>query len=1103
MLIRLRADWPVVAAAWVLLLCATTLLTAGTLYGDAVALGGVRDAVAAAPALDRAIVVRSSALIDDAAALDGPIRSRLDAITGPSGGTVDAIVRADPFVPAADGDAGSRLLVIASYEGIERHATLIDGRWPDEAAPAGPSPVTVPVALSRGSAAALAVVVGDRLALRGRLDAGLDLDVEVVGIWEPDAADPYWLGDGLELEGAQTSGGFTTIGPLVAARAALLDPALGARRALEWRGQVDPSGLRLEDLETTQSTADRLAATLGAEVPTSAQVRVETRLPALLASVARSSLVSRTGVLLLVVQFAILAAYAIVLVAGMLADRRRAETALLRSRGASGAHLAGMAVFEAVLLTGTAALVAPFAAQLVVGVLGRTGPLGGAGIAADIGIGADAVIVDVITAAACVVALTLPALGGFPSLAGVRAALSRQAGRTLAQRLGLDIVLVVLAGLALWQLRLYGAPLTRNARGVLGIDPLLVAAPGIGLLAGAVVATRLIPRLAELAERLLVRQRGLVPAMGGRGLARRPLRYTRAALLLMLAAALGTFASAHVATWARSQADQAAYQVGADLRYVPSQRAVPGMAIGTTLRAIPGADGAMAIDETTIDAGREVRGAPLLGIDAAQAAGILIPTPDADGAAISSLLAELAGDRPAPEGIPLPPETRALAVRLTSALRTEFFDPALPPTDPTTTLGIRASVVLLDADGRRYRLTSNDSGVLTGASQRLTIALPTLADPQLGIAAPLALVSIELGFSAPSGTAVIGTADLDGIDVTEGSTAAPDAPGWAPIALSPDTPGWSWTAVSGGAPAAAYSPPPDRPWRLVSDFQVAGALDPVFAGAPLAARLTAGQESRASIAAIVSRGFLAATGSSVGDTVAASFDGARHVLRIVGAVDTFPTLDPATPFVVLDGPTLVAARFGATNGVIAPDAWWIASPDAAAVAAAIAAGPDPAAEVATRSDVEAALATDPVPLGVVGVLGLGSIAALLFAAIGFVVAATVSTRERLGEFALLRALGLSSRQLSLWLSLEHAFLLVVGVTGGVALGVLLAQVVLPVTTLTASGAPAVPAPVVIVPGAALAPIPILAGIVFAITLVVLRGQLLRVRVGDVLRGRDE
>ena len=76
------------------------------------------------------------------------------------------------------------------------------------------------------------------------------------------------------------------------------------------------------------------------------------------------------------------------------------------------------------------------------------------------------------------VALTIPTLASGVSIAGVRAAVGRQAGRTLPQRLGLDLALVVLAVIAMLQLRLYGATLTRNARGTLGVDPLLVAAPG-------------------------------------------------------------------------------------------------------------------------------------------------------------------------------------------------------------------------------------------------------------------------------------------------------------------------------------------------------------------------------------------------------------------------------------------------------------------------------------------------------------------------------------------------------------------------------------------------------------------------------------------------
>ena len=183
---------------------------------------------------------------------------------------------------------------------------------------------------------------------------------------------------------------------------------------------------------------------------------------------------------------------------------------------------------------------------------------------------------------------------------------------------------MALAAIALYQLRLYGAPLTRTARGSLGVDPLLVAAPAIGLLAGAVLAIRIVPRLAELAERVLGRGKGLVPALGGRQVARRPLRYTRAALLLVLAAALGTFASAHAATWTTSQVDQAAFAAGADLRFEPPDRpAIPDWATGEALRSLPGVQGATPVVEGGVSLGTAVRDATLLGVDGTALADVL------------------------------------------------------------------------------------------------------------------------------------------------------------------------------------------------------------------------------------------------------------------------------------------------------------------------------------------------------------------------------------------------------------------------------------------------------------------------------------------------
>jgi ABC-type antimicrobial peptide transport system permease subunit len=157
----------------------------------------------------------------------------------------------------------------------------------------------------------------------------------------------------------------------------------------------------------------------------------------------------------------------------------------------------------------------------------------------------------------------------------------------------------------------------------------------------------------------------------------------------------------------------------------------------------------------------------------------------------------------------------------------------------------------------------------------------------------------------------------------------------------------------------------------------------------------------------------------------------------------------------------------------------------------------------SRSTVDRELRGDPLALGVIGLLGLGSLAAMVFAAIGFIVSATVSTAEREGELALLRALGLSGGQLSTWLSAEHGLLLVAGLGGGVGLGVLLAWLVLPFATLTTNGEPAVPSPVVIVPPDGLLPVAGLAAVVFVVTVVVLRRQLLRLRIGSALRARDE
>lgn len=1090
---RSLADWPVVAAAWLLLACATTLLATGVVYGDAVATDGLHRAVLARPAADRAVVASADVDLGRLSELDRPIRAELTRAISVSGGSVSRVVRTGSFGDpgdrtGADGDV-TRLTVFESLEGIEEHATLVSGRWPQ----AGRTPTEATV--SEAAARALGVAPGGRLTVVSRTDASHRVDVAIVGIWRLDPDDPFWIDDPLETTGSTVVGTFDTRGPLAvreADLAAIAGPA--THLATAWRAVPDIAALGIDRLDDLRTGIDALSAHLRGTLRPSDVPRVETTLAATLGEVGRSVLVSRSGVILLTIQFAVLAAYAILLVAGMLVERRRSEIALMRSRGASASHLVAMSALEAVLLAVPAIVVAPFLALGAVQLLATFGPAAGLGIANAARIGPFAFVVAAIAGAVAVGALVVPTLAVSASPAGARAVAGRQARTTLPQRLGLDLALVAVAGVALWQLRLYGAPLTQNARGVLGLDPLLVAAPAIGLMAGGVLALRVVPRIAEVGERLLARGRGVVSAMGGRMLARQPLRYTRTALLLMLAAALGTLAAAHAATWARSQADQAAYQSAADVRLVASDyTSLPTWAPGPIYRAIPGVAGATPIVVSSADVGRVVRSGRLIGLDATARTVVGANASPDQRAERERLLGELAAARLPDASATIDPGTRQVAVTVEPSFVAQagVGTGAIPP----DAQGLDLAVVLVDGDGRLLR-TPTVSGTLAGA-QRLVVKVADPEHPDLAPAGPLRIAGIEVAIHAPDGEAIQGEVRVKRVEATIDPTGAA---GWAPIDLAVGGGGWAWS-VATDQDRIVSTPTAGDPLRAVI-----GERGPVFgyAGSPGAvARLETTLGEEPVLPVIASRTFLAQTAAAVGDTLTISSFGQSITVRILDATDLFAPFDPASAFLLADLRGVETLRFETTGRIARANEWWLAVDPRSAdtVLAELRAPAREAAKVIGRDELTRTLSTDPVPLGLIGVLGLGSIAAMVFAGIGFLVSSTVSTSERLGEFALLRALGLSNRQLALWLSIESVFLLVIGLLAGSLLGGLLAWLVLPFATLTQTGAPPVPAPAVIVPWQAVIPLDVGAVVLFVLSVWLVRRQLPDVRISGVLRGR--
>jgi hypothetical protein len=1094
---RSRSDWPLVLAAWLLLACATCLIASAVAYSESVTLGGFHKVIDASSPATSAVRIYTSVTAGDLPAADAVIEPAIESTLGAALGSIDVISTTDGLsLAGVDASDQTHQILVGSYGGIESHARLTAGAWPTDQ-PAGDrsddpcsnqttaSGRPIEAALSEPAAKALGLGLGERVALTSKLDPSKQVDICVSAIFAPAEADRYWLASSLELRGVQITGSTATRGPFVVTPAGLGALAGANNITVEWRWLPDIGAIAPTDADPLRAAIaglkDRVQAAYAG-----GYVWMDTGLPDTLAAATKSLLVAQSSSLLLFAQFVVLAVYAILLVGGMLVERRRPEAALLRSRGASWPHLALLSFGEALLLAIPAVAVAPLVAQGVVRLMAVFGPLAGENVVEPVGTDTVTVAAAVLAGIGCVAVLTIPSLPSLGSLSGVRAALSRQLGRTLAQRLGLDVVLVILAAVALWQLRSYGSPLTTTVRGDLGIDPLLVAAPAIGLLAGALAATRLVPRLGELGERALERATGLATTFLARQMGRRPLRYTRIALLLMLAAAMGTFAAAFAATWNDSQAEQAAYQSGGDIRVVLADRpAVPAWGVRSLYAAVPGVVSVASVGRTKFDVGRDLSGGQLLTIEpsALSTTSTTVRGTEELGSEVASL-----GGAADDGSVELPGSPARIRLSLRLDLQFEGIAVGdLPPDEGETVAELAITAVVANSGGA-YRIDGGSASAPTGAGPvdaTATIPLTAGAD---GTAAsftyPIRLIGLEMAVSGHSLGNLMGAVEITGLAVQDGAASA----AWTPVPGLP-APAWGWSELQYGQ-VAAYISPSGRPGLISLGSHPNQAPAPVIgmdaANSSVLRYIAMG--SATPTPGIANQQLLDDTGARVGDTILISRGGYESRVRIVATASLFPTLDPARPFLVVDTGRLVRSDYEDNELLtVARELWLEVAPGReGAVSAQLGAGPYSVSSMFDRLDIERSGRADPIALGVIGALFLGSLAALLLAAIGFLVNAAFTAGERNGELAVLRALGERPRTLVRMLAMEQLLLMIYGLAGGVVLGLVLGWLAIPFAWLTPAGTVPVPAPDVVVPWAQLAMValPVAAALLVGATLLI-------------------
>ena len=344
---RSRADWPIVVAAGLICLLASTLLAAGSMYANAVSIAGLHRVLADQPVDSRRTSpFRPRVAPDEAAAVDAIVVEALTGVFGEVGGEVPnrrGRTRS-PLPDQPPGEVGT-LTVLGHADGLADHASLVEGAWPEDGDRHDQSRRSRRGHGDRGGASRARGRPAPRRS--ARLDPGRPRRACRGGRHLPDrrSARPVLVGRPARARGCREQRRFDTHGPLFTTREALLARATTDpdRVDLAWPPGRGPDARRgRRGLQGPREPAARRLAGRPRQRPST----VDTDLPAILERAERSLLVSRTGVLLLTIQLVVLAAYAVLLSAALLIEHRRVDTAMLQSRGAGLWRIVALALIE-------------------------------------------------------------------------------------------------------------------------------------------------------------------------------------------------------------------------------------------------------------------------------------------------------------------------------------------------------------------------------------------------------------------------------------------------------------------------------------------------------------------------------------------------------------------------------------------------------------------------------------------------------------------------------------------------------------------------------------------------------------------------------------
>jgi hypothetical protein len=689
------------------------------------------------------------------------------------------------------------------------------------------------------------------------------------------------------------------------------------------------------------------------------------------------------------------------------------------------------------------------------------------------------------------------------------------------QRLYLDVVALVGGLILLWRLRLYGQMVSGGPGGA-RLDWLLLLAPVVLLLGAATLLLRLFPLLLRAAATLAARGPGLEGALALWQASRDPAHVTRLVLLLALAIALGNLSLGLNITLDQSEYDRATYLAGHDLRLV-SERAVPLVDLETApgvVRLSPVWRGQGSLDLG--DARFEI-----LAVEPHSFASVTTFRRDFSAQRMDQLLAQLAvAEGENPSLLPLPGRPARFGLWLWGMSRDkaelDSYRRWIDGEDDAERVGVVAKLQTAQGELFTARLqrpeSSGTAGLqVDGLTARMSIggrsaglrvrirpdnqgwhyfegSIPVL--PPSGY--PLSLHSLwfenqttRLGEPIPASVALVaddllvidgGTQDSVVVEDFEGS----DRPLFLGIMAEGSRYVGLFTALTSevarsGKWAQAMSMSFIQPGQVY----------------PLRLSQTWTEEP---LPALASPAFMRAAALDVGDVVRAKVETAEMDLRIAGVVDYFPTMYERSDrgYLITARDLLLARLNDSALQSINPNEVLIetdghSSPDSLSALVPM------LSQAWQAESARKALKANPLALGLRAVTFFGAALTVLLSLVGFASHFYLSIRQQEVLYGVMRALGLSPRQLYRWMVLEQAVLILAGLVLGTVLGLLLNQVTLPRLPVSLGDQQPVPPFVPRADWPALAGLYLLLTVALTLTLGIVTALLRRARLHRILR----